>query len=166
MFRVTLLSLFFFLLSCKSTTYYIVRHAEKQRSTTMTSDPPLSTEGERQAMNLKTYLLQKNIKAIYSTNFIRTKTTAEPLQKALGLELKIYDAQKPEQLVNELKKLSSGNALVVGHSNTVDDVVNALMGETKMNDLADSEYGDVFIVNKKGSRYTFERLKVPQMATR
>lgn len=165
-FRATLILSLLFLLSCKSTSYYIVRHAEKQQGTAMNDDPPLSVEGEKQTMDLKNFLLGKNIKAIYTTNYIRTKATAEPLQKALGLELKFYDAQKPEQLTNELKNFSGGNVLVVGHSNTVDDVVNALMGETKMNDLADTEYGNVFIVKKKGNSYSFERLKVPQTTAR
>ena len=150
-----------FLLSCKSTTYYIVRHAEKEQGTTMLSDPPLSTEGEKQAGDLQHFLQNKNIKAVYSTNYARTIATAEPTRKYFGVNLKIYDAQKPEQLVEELKKISDGNVLVVGHSNTVDDVVNGLMGESKMTDLPDTEYGNVFIVKRKGNSYSFEKIKLP-----
>jgi 2,3-bisphosphoglycerate-dependent phosphoglycerate mutase len=157
-----------FLFSCKSTTYFIVRHAEKESSGTMMmqSDPPLSSEGEKQALDLRNYLQNKAIKNIYSTNYARTIATAEPLRQALGINLKTYDPRKNEQLVEELKKISDGNVLVVGHSNTVDDVVNGLMGENKMTDLNESEYGNVFIVKRKGNSYSFERLKVPQTMPR
>lgn len=166
MLRTLLLALLFFLSACKSTTYYIVRHAEKEQGTTMLSDPPLSTGGEKQAVDLKNYLQDKNIKTIYATNYARTIATAEPLRKALGLELKIYDPRKNEQLVAALKRIADGNVLVVGHSNTVDDVVNGLLGEAKMSDLPDTTYGNVFIVKKKGSSYSFEQMKVPQTAPR
>jgi hypothetical protein len=56
--------------------------------------------------------------------------------------------------------------LVVGHSNTVDDIVNGLTGRAEMTDLADNEYGNAFIVKRKGSSYTFERIKVPQTTPR
>ena len=154
------------LLSCKSTTYYIVRHAEKEQGSTMLSDPPLSAEGEKQAMDLKNYLQDKKVRTIYTTNYARTIATAEPLRKQLGLTLKMYDPRKNGQLVEELKSISDGNVLVVGHSNTVDDVVNGLLGTSQLTDLPDSEYGNVFIVKKKGNSYSFEKLKVPQTAPR
>lgn len=166
MFRIVCLLTLLFLFSCKGTTYYIVRHAERESGAAMVSDPPLSAEGEKQAIDLKNYLQDKNIKTIYATNYARTIATAEPIRKALGLTLKIYDPKKNDQLIDELKKSSDGNVLVVGHSNTVDDIVNGLTGEAKLTDLADTEYGNVFIVKKKGNRYSFERLKVPQTEPR
>jgi hypothetical protein len=48
----------------------------------------------------------------------------------------------------------------VGHSNTVDDIVNALTGEKSIpGDLQDSEYDNLFVVTYKGKKATFERLK-------
>lgn len=155
-----------FLLSCKTTTYYIVRHAEREQGTTMLSDPPLSAEGEKQALDLKSFLQDKNIKTIYSTNYARTIATAEPTRKLFGVNLKIYDPREPGQLIEELKSINNGNVLVVGHSNTVDDVVNGLMGENTMTDLPETEYGNVFIVKRKGNSYSFERLSVPKVTER
>jgi 2,3-bisphosphoglycerate-dependent phosphoglycerate mutase len=145
-----------FLLSCKTTTYYIVRHAEKETTNTMTSDVPLSDAGKQRAEALK-YLLQKeNIKHIFSTNFIRTKSTAQPLAGAINVPIEIYDP-KDQAFVSKLKSLD-GNILIVGHSNTVDDLVNELSGKKELNgDLPDSEYGDLFIVRKKGNKITFEK---------
>lgn len=165
MFRILCLVTLLFLFACKSTTYFVVRHAEKE-GTNMTSDPPLTTEGEKQALDLQQYLKNKNIKAIYSTNYARTLATAEPTRKLAGITLKTYDPRKHDQLIAELKSIGDGNVLVVGHSNTVDDVVNGLLGTIQMKDLSDSEYGNVFIVKKKGNNYSFEQLKVPQTALR
>jgi broad specificity phosphatase PhoE len=156
-----------FLFSCKSTTYFIVRHAEKEgNGTMMRSDPPLTAEGEKQAIDLKNYLQNKSIKTIYSTNYARTVATAEPTRQLFGVNLKTYDPRNNQQLVDELKKITDGNVLVVGHSNTLDDVVNGLMDESKMTDLDESEYGNVFIVKRKGSSYSFERMKVPRTVPR
>jgi broad specificity phosphatase PhoE len=168
MFRIFCVAVLFCLLSCKSTTYYIVRHAEKEGGATMSmvSDPPLSAEGERQALDLKNFLQQQKIKTIYSTNYARTMATAEPTRQFYGITLKMYDARNNDRLVEELKNISDGNVLVVGHSNTVDDIVNGLTGTAEMTDLADNEYGNAFIVKRKGSSYTFERIKVPQTTPR
>lgn len=154
-----------FLLSCKTTTYYISRHAEKG-GTSMATDPPLTSEGEKQALDLKDYLTGKNIKTIYSTNFIRTKATAQPTSLMVNVPLKIYAPSSNNALVDSLRKISKGNVLVVGHSNTVDDIANGLTGTNHMSDLADNEYGNLFIVKKRGNSYSFERIQVPRTTPR
>ena len=84
--------------SCKTTTYYVVRHAEKEAGTTMTatttksSDVPLSAAGRERAEALKESLENKNIKYIFSTNTLRTRSTAKPLSDALSVTLRLYDA--------------------------------------------------------------------------
>ena len=147
------------LLSCKTTSYYIVRHAEKETSTannTMTSDVPLSSAGKQRAEALKELLVKEHIKHVFSTNYIRTKSTAQPLVDAIHIPIEIYDPKDP-QFVSKLKTLN-GNVLVVGHSNTVDDLVNELTGKKEIQtDLPDSAYGDLFVVKKKGKRITFQR---------
>lgn len=132
----------------------------------MATDPPLSAEGEKQALDLKAYLTGKNIKTIYSTNFIRTKATAQPTSQLFGVPIKTYNATATNALVDSLKKITDGNVLIIGHSNTVDDIANGLMGSNVMSDLADNEYGNLFIVKKKGNKYSFERIQVPQTAAR
>jgi len=150
-----------FLLSCKTTTYYIVRHAEKETSTTisattMTSDVPLSDAGKQRTEVLKDLLQKENIRHIFSTNFIRTKSTAQPLSDAIHVPIEIYDP-KDAGFVSKLKSLD-GNILIVGHSNTIDDLVNELSGKKEINgDLPDSEYGDLFILKKKGNKISFEK---------
>jgi phosphohistidine phosphatase SixA len=144
--------------SCNTTSvnYYIVRHAEKAiaDSTVKSSDVPLSEEGKKRAENLKTQLQNKNIKFIFSTNTVRTKTTAGPLSKQTGIPIKIYDGSDTG-FVQTLKNLK-GNVLVIGHSNTVDDVVNGLIGKPALNDLPENQFGDLFIVHKKGNDFSYE----------
>ena len=46
------------------------------------------------------------------------------------------------------------NTLIVGHSNTVDDLVNKLTGENRLQDLPDHVYDRLFILTRKGKRLT------------
>ena len=151
--------------SC-SHTYYIVRHAEKavpSPGVTMSTpdDPPLSDVGAKRAEALKEVLKNKNITNIYSTNTNRTRSTAEPLSKSAGLTIQTYGPRPDSIFINNVKKLK-GNTLIVGHSNTVDEVVNGLVNQQKLSDLADSEYDNLFVVKYKnflGKRIKYERQK-------
>ena len=146
----------FVLLSCRATKYYIVRHAEKEVATTMTSDVPLSEKGKQQALSLKEILLHKKIHHIFSTSYARTIATAQPLSTASGIPIVIYNPADTT-FITQLRKLPRANILIVGHSNTVDDLVNALTGKSLLQDLKDSQYGDLFFVSKQGKRYRYSR---------
>ena len=139
--------------------YYLVRHAEKAiaDSTIKSSDVPLSEQGVKRAESLKDKLASKAIKHIFSTNTVRTKATVEPLSKLLNISIEIYSGTDTG-FVGRLKNLD-GDVLVVGHSNTVDDVVNGLMGQPVLKDLPETEFGDLFIVRKKKNDVSFERAK-------
>ena len=150
--------------SCGSVKYYIVRHAEKATpSDGMTmntpNDPPLSAAGRARAIELRESLKGKGIRYIYSTNTIRTVATAQPLNELRGAtQIELYNTRDSlDFLIEKLKAIQKGNSLIVGHSNTVDDIVNKLCGEKKVTgDLPDSEYDNLYIVTKKGSRMKFE----------
>ena len=149
------------LLSC-SRTVYVVRHAEKIAATDsaakmMANDLPLSEAGKVRAIVLRDELKGKHIRHIYSTNTIRTKSTAEPLSQALKVGIDVYN--NVDSLVNLIKS-TKGNVLAVGHSNTVDDIVNKLCGETKITaDLKDPEYDNLFVIKFRGKKAAFTRLK-------
>ncbi len=144
-----------FLISCKTTSYFVVRHAEKAEAT-MSSDVPLSEAGKQRAEALRELLKKEGISHIYSTNYQRTKSTAQPLATATQQTIETYNPGDTG-FVTRVKQLGKGNVLIVGHSNTVDNLVNALMGRNVIpNDLPESQYGDLFIVRKKGKKYSFE----------
>jgi len=143
--------------ACSSTSYFIVRHAEKEtQNANMTSDVPLSADGKARAEALKDELKNKRVQHIYSTNTLRTKSTAQPLSEVIGVSIQTYD-HRDTSFVSKIKALPKGNVLIVGHSNTVDDLVNQFYPQAQLKDLPDSQYGDLFIIKRKGQRYTLKR---------
>jgi phosphohistidine phosphatase SixA len=146
------------LLSC-STTYYIVRHAEKASAEpNMSTDVPLTDAGKQRAEKLKEILKDKMIRYVFSTNTIRTKTTAEPTANYFKLKTELY-SKSDSAFISKLKSVKK-NTLITGHSNTVDDIVNMLCNEIKVEaDLKDNEYDNLFVVKRKGRKYFFEKLK-------
>jgi phosphohistidine phosphatase SixA len=146
------------LLSCRTTSFYIVRHAEKAGAVGITSDMPLTEAGTQRALALKDSLLHKNIQHIYTTNYKRTLATVQPLSKAAGVSIELYNLAD-HHFINQLRGVPRGNVLVVGHSNTVDDLVNGLTRKKLLQDLPDTAYGDIFIITKKGSKYTFLKMR-------
>ena len=151
----------FFLFSC-SQTFYVVRHAEKATApagSMMSSDVPLSDAGKQRAERLGGLLHNKKIGLIYSTNTIRTKTTAEPTANFFSLPINIY-GPKPDSAFISLLKSQKKNTLVVGHSNTIDDIVNMLFGETKVaGDLDETIYDNLYVIKRKGKKFVFRNDK-------
>ena len=100
-------------------TIFIVRHAEKADST---KDSDLSEAGRARAEALAKMLKDKNITAIYATEFKRTQQTAAPLAKALGVTPTVLPAKDNSALISKLRA-SPGNALVVGHGDTIPNLI-------------------------------------------
>lgn len=161
--RFFLLFIFISLLSAACTrTYYIVRHAEKasaEGNTMMSNDPPLTEAGKERAEALKDIMRTKKIGYVFSTNTQRTKLTAEPTRAYFNLETASYSPLPDTAFINRLKSLKK-NTLIVGHSNTVDDIVNKLCGSIKIPaDLEEIQYDNLFVVKKKGGKMHFENKK-------
>ena len=123
-------------------TIFVVRHAEKAESGG--NDPDLSEAGRARAESLAKMLKNANITAIYATEFKRTQQTATPAAKALGLALTIVPAKDTVTLSAKLRDLH-GNALVVGHGDTIPDLIKALGVETPVN-IAETDYDNLFVV--------------------
>jgi len=104
----------------------LVRHAEKAEAPP--ADPPLSPVGVRRAEALAALLGDAGITRIFVSETLRARQTAEPLARALGLELELYNPRELGGFAEALKALS-GRVLVVGHSNTTDELSGALGGE-------------------------------------
>jgi 2,3-bisphosphoglycerate-dependent phosphoglycerate mutase len=146
--------------SCNYHSYYIVRHAEKEAAgPNMSGDVPLTSPGKERAQKLLELMEQKKLVAVYSTNTIRTKSTGQPTADYFHLPVKVYGPRPDSAFIAELKTYKA-NVLVIGHSNTVDDIVNALMGENKLKDLDDSEYNRLFVVKMRGKKVFFEERKI------
>lgn len=159
---ILLFSFLLFLGSCTTQntpkTIYIVRHAEKQLEG---NDPELAYVGEVRAKKLAQILEKEAIKRVLSTNYTRTKSTAQPTADAAGLTVEIYDPKDQEALIADLRT-SEGNTLIVGHSNTVSQLANAFVssGEPFAN-LSDLEYDYIYVVtlDKNSSKVTRKTYK-------
>ena len=109
---------------------------------------------------LKDELENKKIHYIFSTQTRRTQSTAAPLSQLSGLKINPYNNDTLENFIKRLKSIKKGNVLIVGHSNTVDDIVNKLSGKTQItSDLKDSEYDNLFVVKRRGNKFSFTRKK-------
>ena len=164
--RYILLLLTLCLSSCGNT-FYIVRHAEKEpvpagASQMEAADPPLSAAGNERANQLGRRLHNEPVRAIFSTGYKRTKTTAKPLADVKGLPIDTYSSRKDsmDAFIARLKMIRKGDVLVVGHSNTIDDLANRLAGSTVVpGDLDESVYDNLFIIKRKGKRFVFSAEK-------
>jgi broad specificity phosphatase PhoE len=125
-------------------TIYLVRHAEKEVSAENPKDPPLTSCGELRAESLATFFGEIDLEAIYSTEYHRTKNTAQPTAKEQGKMLQFYD---PGQLDDFAKLLIKNrkDVLVVGHSNTTPVLAGLLVGE-ELDAFDESIYNRIYQV--------------------
>ena len=124
-------------------TVFIVRHAEKAAGSG--DDPDLSQVGQARAESLANILKEVGITAIYATEFKRTQETAAPLAKTIGMEVVKLPGKSTAELVTKLQDLKGGNALVVGHSNTIPPLIKALGVDAPIN-ISDNDYDNLFVV--------------------
>ena len=139
----------------KPKTVFLIRHAEKEDEPRQ--DPPLKKEGVARSQELARLLANAGIKAIYTSQFARTKLTAEPLATKLGLTVAAISLKSnpanPRQIAEEsttevVNKILAGpgeNVLVVGHSNSIPDVIKMLGGDV-VPTIDERKFNDLFIV--------------------
>lgn len=144
-------------------TYYVVRHADKQTGPGVDpNDPPLTPAGEQRALALRDSLLPKSIKRIYSTQRIRTESTARPLSQAINIPITPYRNDTMQAFISRLRR-SHSNTLIVGHSNTIDDITNGLTGRQSVpGDVSEAVYDNMFIIKYStflSRRITFRAIK-------
>jgi basic amino acid/polyamine antiporter, APA family len=132
---------------------FVVRHGERvdggagaTGNMMAAADPELSEAGKARAQSLAAALKDAAITAIYVTEYKRTRQTAEPLAKVLGIEVTVVSSKEPGALIEKVKA-GSGNALVIGHSNTVPEIIRQL-GIVEPVKLADSDYDWLFVVTR------------------
>lgn len=127
--------------------YFLVRHAEK---VLQGDDPLLSHAGKLRAAALSDLLADAGIEGIHSTDFNRSRDTVAPLAQRLGLAIEMYDPSRPDDLLAGLQK-TGGRQLVVGHSNTVPDLVQRLGGDGGPAIDEPREYDRLYLVTVDGS---------------
>ena len=128
-----------------TTTYYLIRHAEKDRSDKTNRNPDLTEAGKTRAIHWSEIFQNVKFDAVYSTKYNRTMQTATPSAKKNELELEFYD---PRALYSDdFAKATKGKVvLVVGHSNTTPAFVNMILKEKKYKDIDDNNNGNLYII--------------------
>ncbi|HEX8526620.1 SixA phosphatase family protein [Allosphingosinicella sp.] len=133
--------------------YFVTRHLQKATG----EDPGLTEQGRACAAMLSQRLAGERIGAIYSSRARRAQETAAPLAALLGIAPILYDPADTPGLIARLRG-ERGAVLVVGHSNTVPDIVAGLGGERPA-PIADDRYGDLWSVSGSPARTVQNRLQ-------
>ena len=137
--------------SCAVTKIYLVRHAEK---TGNTANADLKApEGFARAVALKDSLHVKVITSVYSTNVPRTFHTAEAV--ALDHSLPVVFYANADSLADALVVKKNKRFVVVGHSNTVPQMIRRLgLDPGITGSIPDNDYDNLFVITlrwKKGT---------------
>ena len=133
-----------------TTTIIFVRHAEQDLAAG--DDPGLSDAGRRRVAELTRQLVDADVvagvDAIYATGFRRSQETAQPLADALKLEINKYDAEDRESVLETILKKHKGKIiLVVGHSNTLPELIANLGASKKVPPIDDMEFDNIYVIS-------------------
>jgi len=124
----------------------LVRHAEIAGAG---SDPQLSPQGKSRAQLLAYVLRDAHLDAIYVTEYLRTQQTAQPTADRFHITPQKF-AGGDSALVEAVRGHSSGNILVVGHSNTIPAIISTLGGPEVR--IGQTEFDHVFILTMTGAQ--------------
>jgi broad specificity phosphatase PhoE len=136
--------------SATTTTIVLVRHAEKQVGAI--SDAPLSPQGEVRANRLAQMFGDSEpfgrIDRLYVTNTRRTQQTSAGVAQRLGITAEVVDSKtgSRELARRVLRENRGGRALVVGHSNTVPELIAELARIEKVPPIGEEEFDTLYVV--------------------
>ena len=136
---------------------YLMRHAEKTEDT---QNPSLSGKGQFRAQNLARLFEHVSFDAIYASQYKRTQQTAQPLANQQKLKVQIYDASTPMPLVRTIREAQSKTFFIVGHSNTIPELIQ-LLGGPKSLTIHHEEYGSLFLLVLQEDHCLVHRLQIP-----
>lgn len=129
---------------------YIVRHAE--RADAPKDDPPLTDAGRVRAAVLADALANAHIGTVITTHYARSVDTGAPTAtRAAAKVVRVMPmrgeaARHIEAVVAAVQKAQlDAPVLVVGHSNTVSEIANAL-GAMKLAPLCETSYSIMLVL--------------------
>ena len=141
------------------TTYYLIRHSEKDRSDPSNKNPELTKKGFYRAASWAEVFEFIPLDAVYATNYNRTLMTASPTAMAQNIQITVYHPK--EKYTDSFKENTAGkNVLIVGHSNTIPSFVNDILGENKYSDMNDRDNSSLYIVTVIGNTKSVQVLNI------
>lgn len=139
-------------------TYYVVRHAEKQATDLSGGDNPVLTQkGVKRAAHIVDILKDVPFDAVYSTETYRTVMTATPTAADRGLDVKLFTTDDLGGFAEQLKAMR-GTYLIVAHSSSTPDLASLLSGET-VPKLDESDYEQMFKIEITGGTATLTQFQ-------
>ena len=133
-----------------TTTYYLVRHAEK--ASEQKEDPGLSDMGRARAQKIAVILKDKKVTRLYSTPFKRTKQTLQPLAELFDLNILIYDYRDQATIAGMIADCKGKICVIAGHSNTIPQLANLLIGVEVYAEMDDSDYTKMWEIMLMGDK--------------
>jgi broad specificity phosphatase PhoE len=123
-------------------TLVFVRHGEKQNDA---RDAPLSDAGRVRAQCLAASLALAGVSHVFHSEYERTRDTAAPTAAQSGVTPQVLPAANRAELVAALRALpAAATALVVGHSNSIPDLLRELgVGEVA---IGEQDFDRMFVV--------------------
>ena len=131
---------------------FVIRHFEKESG----RDPALTGAGEANARRLAERMSGERVVAVFSTDTKRTRATAVRTAERYGLPVSLYPPTDYTALVQRVVE-QRGNVLIVGHSNTVPEIVGQLSGKAQP-PMDESRYGDLFVIDLATREVSAERI--------
>lgn len=126
------------------TRVFFIRHAEKVKSGD--TDPALTKIGQKRAIYWAQVFKDNPFDAIYSTQTIRTVSTALPTSEQCKVEISIYDDATVD-IKALVEKHKGETILIVGHSDTTPTLVNSLLGEDRYEQIESNNNSNLYIVD-------------------
>jgi len=128
----------------ETTKIYLIRHAEKD--TAIKQDPPLTPQGIARSELLASILKDVPVDQLFSSKALRAKQTLMPLSISKGLSIEIYDTKDTASMEKLFNLIRFKTSVIAGHSNTIPEIVNSLIGKEIYPELDEAEFGKIWIL--------------------
>lgn len=129
--------------------FYVMRHLQTPSGV---KDPDLTQEGQDNAALLVSWFKHDRPDVIYVSDTKRARQTAEPLARNLNIIPKIYLPSDTPGLIAAVLS-ETGTVLIVGHSNTVPEIIERLGGR-RPEPLAHENFGDIWKIEGQARQTT------------
>jgi 2,3-bisphosphoglycerate-dependent phosphoglycerate mutase len=123
---------------------FVVRHAEKESETA----DALSEAGKQRSACLAATLKSTSMRLVMTSEFKRTQQTATATADEFNLKVDATKSDDFKEIADKARGAAKmGDVLIVGHSNTVPQIVKALTDVDVT--VGATEYDDMFVIDGK-----------------
>jgi broad specificity phosphatase PhoE len=136
----------------------LVRHADIALPA-QSRDPDILPEGTERAKILGDLVKDSHVDVVFSTEYLRTRHTAQIAAERAGARAQVIGAARSGDLVADIREHYQGKSvLVVGHSNTVPALIEALGGPSLPN-IDEREFDNVYYLKIVGDHAELTQAK-------